>query len=154
MNSRMKQGLHAAGIVAVLVLGLAAGAAANAGGRGHVSIGIGVGGPYWGGGWGYGRWGYGGWGYDGYGGYPYGYGYGYGYGYPGTVVVHQQPIVVAPNATQPATWYYCREAQMYYPYVSSCPSGWQEVPATPPPAANPAPAVTERTAPKPVPQAR
>jgi hypothetical protein len=135
MNTRLKQGLHAVGIAAVLVLGLTAGAAAEAGGR--VSIGIGVGGPYWG--WGYARPWYGGYYGMGYGyGYPYGYGYGYGYpySYPATVIVHQPaPTVVAPSAAQQAaTWYYCHDAQMYYPYVTSCPSAWQEVPATPPPA--------------------
>jgi hypothetical protein len=51
------------------------------------------------------------------------------------------PIVVAPpvyieqpGAVVPATsalevgyWYYCQEAQAYYPYVKQCPGGWQKV---------------------------
>ncbi|HYB71975.1 MAG TPA: hypothetical protein VED18_01285 [Candidatus Sulfotelmatobacter sp.] len=40
--------------------------------------------------------------------------------------VQQQP--------QQQSWYYCREANGYYPYVQQCPSGWMQVPpqATPP----------------------
>ena len=31
-------------------------------------------------------------------------------------------------------WYYCREADKYYPYVKQCPGGWMKVvPNTPPP---------------------
>lgn len=43
------------------------------------------------------------------------------------------PQPVAP-AAQPAAqnWYYCKASEAYYPYVSSCPSGWKIVPATPP----------------------
>jgi hypothetical protein len=70
--------------------------------------------------------------------------------YPDTyvppVVVEQQPPVIiqqAPPATVPSQppaaaprapqyWYYCRSAKAYYPYVSSCPSGWMKVPTTPP----------------------
>jgi hypothetical protein len=56
------------------------------------------------------------------------------------VVIEQQPPVViqpAPSATVPPPqssqyWFYCEPAQAYYPYVSSCPSGWKKVPATPP----------------------
>jgi hypothetical protein len=64
------------------------------------------------------------------------------------VLVHPpaEPLVVQPN-TQAHLWYYCRDAQMYYPYVTSCPSPWQEVPATVVPEA---PAATT-TAPAPVP---
>jgi len=36
----------------------------------------------------------------------------------------------APVAAQ--NWYFCAAANNYYPYVSSCPSGWQVVPAMPP----------------------
>ena len=93
-------------------------------GRGH-----GGGGHYGGGGWG------GGWifpaliggaiGYDlanPY--YPY-------YPYP----VYQQPYPgyapgVAPSSVQ--YWYFCPAANAYYPYVPSCPTEWQLVPAMPP----------------------
>ncbi len=55
---------------------------------------------------------------------------------PPPVVVAPEPVVVAPPRVivpQPATvwWYYCRPAGAYYPYVQSCPSGWEAVPAQP-----------------------
>ena len=37
---------------------------------------------------------------------------------------------VAPSSVQ--YWYFCPAANAYYPYVQSCPSEWQAVPATPP----------------------
>jgi len=48
------------------------------------------------------------------------------------------PIVVAPpDAGVPAApanyWYYCPAANAYYPYVKTCPGGWQAV-APPAPA--------------------
>lgn len=48
------------------------------------------------------------------------------------------PVVVAPQAPAVAVqpqipvWYYCDASGAYYPHVQSCPSGWREVPATPP----------------------
>ncbi len=63
---------------------------------------------------------------------------------PQTVYVQPAPVYVPnypPNyapavAAAPVQhWYFCAAANNYYPYVSSCPSGWQAVPATPPPAA-------------------
>jgi len=50
------------------------------------------------------------------------------------VVVNTYPTT--PPATGPAPtdyWYYCRSAKSYYPYVATCPEGWEKVPATPPP---------------------
>jgi len=52
----------------------------------------------------------------------------YPYGYP----VYSPPVVVesAPPAyVQPEQqyWYYCQDAHAYYPYVTECPSGWQQV---------------------------
>lgn len=39
------------------------------------------------------------------------------------------PVVAAPESY----WYYCSDPQGYYPYVKSCPLGWQKVaPAVPP----------------------
>ncbi len=66
-------------------------------------------------------------------------GYYYPYAYAPTVVV-QQPQVVASVAAPaaPATYYYCASPQGYYPYVNSCKVAWQPVPASPPPAAQPA----------------
>ncbi len=48
-----------------------------------------------------------------------------------------QAIPVAPVPPPPATitanqvWYHCRSPQGYYPYIPTCPSGWQTVPAVP-----------------------
>lgn len=36
------------------------------------------------------------------------------------------------GAPQLAFWYYCVKPQGYYPYIRSCPAGWQKVPARPP----------------------
>lgn len=59
--------------------------------------------------------------------------------HPRTVYVEPAPTyvpapgTVAVPASQPGSyWYYCPASRTYYPYVSSCPSGWQTVPATPP----------------------
>lgn len=83
------------------------------------------------------------------GGYVHGGGYGYGgawifpaliggaivYGLtqPQTVYVQPGPVY-APGIAPPSVqyWYFCAAANAYYPYVQSCPSGWQAVPATPP----------------------
>lgn len=64
------------------------------------------------------------------------------YPYP----VYAPPIVVAPAAPPPVYieqqqaapvmapgyWYYCNEAQAYYPYVKQCPGPWQKVAPQPP----------------------
>ena len=54
-------------------------------------------------------------------------------------VYTQPPVYVqtapayAPSAPlQAPMWYFCTSSNAYYPYVTSCPSGWQPVPATPP----------------------
>ena len=132
MTKRLHLALHALGVAAVLTLGLAATAAAEAHPRGRVHLGLWVGGPLWWGGW------------------PYAYGYPYA---PERTVVVQtpaEPVVVAP-AQQSHTWYYCRDAQMYYPYVTTCASPWQEVPATPAPAVAPAAEPSAALAPAPAP---
>ena len=48
------------------------------------------------------------------------------------VVVPAEPTVYvqrpdAAPAHQPGYWYYCAEAEAYYPYVKECASGWQRV---------------------------
>lgn len=48
------------------------------------------------------------------------------------VYVEQPQSAVSPPAPAAQTWYYCAQAQAYYPYVAECPGGWQPVPATPP----------------------
>jgi hypothetical protein len=53
---------------------------------------------------------------------------------PQTVYVQPAPPYApgyAPSSVQ--YWYFCPAANAYYPYVPSCPSGWQAVLATPPP---------------------
>jgi hypothetical protein len=39
------------------------------------------------------------------------------------------PVMPPPDANQ--WWYYCPSAGAYYPYVSTCPTGWEAVPARP-----------------------
>jgi len=91
--------------------------------HGHVGVWIGPG-PFW-------------WGA------PY-YPYYYPPYYPPVVVsepapVYRQPSVHVP--AQPEYWYFCRGSNAYYPYVSSCPGGWETVAPRPPgPATAPAPA--------------
>lgn len=50
-----------------------------------------------------------------------------------TVYVEPPPVYV-PNVVPSSVpyWYFCAASNTYYPYVSSCPSGWQAVPAIPP----------------------
>ncbi len=43
-----------------------------------------------------------------------------------------QVVQATPNSSALPIWYYCQSPKGYYPYVQSCPSGWQKVPATPP----------------------
>ena len=111
---------------------------------------------------GYGGRGYGGRGYGYGGGYGYGYGYGYGgigiydyygngYGdplwgfipddddayppnaYAGPSGGSGPPPQAAMNGVAPqSSWYYCQPSKAYYPYVTSCPQAWQQVPTTPP----------------------
>lgn len=59
---------------------------------------------------------------------------------PPVVIVQQQPVApaappapVGPPPTQ--YWYYCDSPKGYYPYVPTCQTAWQPVPATPPAAA-------------------
>lgn len=62
-----------------------------------------------------------------------------GYYYPQPVAYPAQPVTyveqgAAPAPAEPAGWwYYCEVSRTYYPYVKECPSGWQRVPALPPP---------------------
>lgn len=77
------------------------------------------------------------------------------YYYPAPVYYYPAPVVAVPaappvyieqtqtpsaSASAPAAesdaaswWYFCRESNTYYPYVKSCPGGWQRVtPQVPP----------------------
>ncbi len=66
--------------------------------------------------------------------------YGYAMPYYGTSFYLDAPVTyveMAPVAeagtVQPAnSWYYCKNPEGYFPYVKTCPSGWQTVPAQPP----------------------
>jgi hypothetical protein len=57
---------------------------------------------------------------------------------PPAVVIQQPPSEAPPPPSSvaapqtPQNWYYCESAKGYYPYVPSCPAGWQMVPASPP----------------------
>lgn len=73
--------------------------------------------------------------------YPYGY-YFYGYPYyyhypyayppsPDYPYTSDQPPVYS-EQEQPRYWYYCRDPEGYYPYVTSCPGGWTRVNPVPP----------------------
>jgi hypothetical protein len=59
------------------------------------------------------------------------------YYYPAAPVVMQPaapPVYVERSDVVPegpGTWYFCREANSYYPYVKQCPGGWTRVPAQP-----------------------
>jgi len=98
--------------------GLAAGTA-SAHGHARVHFGVFVGGPVWG------PW------Y-----YPPPY---YYYPTPVFVTPPAPPVYVerqdAAPSVQPSQdwWYYCEQSRGYYPYVKSCPGGWQRVPPAPPP---------------------
>ena len=41
--------------------------------------------------------------------------------------ISQPAAQTAPQSGQASSWYYCRDAKAYYPYVRECPSGWQQV---------------------------
>ena len=56
--------------------------------------------------------------------------------------VYTQPVPVYAPAMQ--YWYFCVASNAYYPYVSSCPGGWQAVPATPPATISSAPSAPAR----------
>jgi len=72
--------------------------------------------------------------------YPYPYSYPYPY-YPGYYSYSSPTQYVEQGQTneggggvvpQAAYWYHCGKPNGYYPYVKTCPSGWQRVPAQPP----------------------
>jgi hypothetical protein len=106
-------------VIALLVLATLSGAALAHGGRARVTLGFHFGYPV---GF-YHPW------------YP-AYYYPGPYYYPAPVVVQQPapPVYVERSDSVPegpGTWYFCREANGYYPYVKQCPGGWTRVPAQP-----------------------
>lgn len=42
------------------------------------------------------------------------------------------PVAAAPAGPPQDYWYFCREANAYYPYVQQCAGGWQQVVPQPP----------------------
>ena len=58
------------------------------------------------------------------------------YFYPAPVYPYPNPYEPPPLELAPPPpaqfWYYCEALKNYYPYVRTCPGGWQQVPATPP----------------------
>lgn len=69
--------------------------------------------------------------------YPYRLGYDSGYYYgPSYVVPSSPPRYIEWGDEEvvpaPAYWYHCAKPEGYYPYVTTCPGGWQRVPAQPP----------------------
>jgi hypothetical protein len=112
-------------VLALFVLGSAVADSALAHGRARVGVGLYFGVPLGGWGWGYGA--------------PY-YPYypPYYSSYPTYVPAQpttyiQQDVQPAPApAPQQGYWYYCSDAQAYYPYVKECPGGWQRVSPQPP----------------------
>ena len=108
----------------LLLAGALVSGAASAHGRARIGIGFHFGAPLWS------PW---------YWGPPYPYHY-----YPAPVYVTpaEPPVYVersdAQEPSRPAErssdwWYYCEASRGYYPYVKTCPSGWQRVPPAPPP---------------------
>ena len=70
--------------------------------------------------------------------YPYYYPYPYYYYPPVVTVPYSPPTYIEQGGGQsPAQsqgyWYYCTDANAYYPYVKVCPGGWQRVAPQPPP---------------------
>ena len=73
----------------------------------------------------------------GYFGFPYYYPYGhYRYPYPDPLPYNPDLYTdTTPRDIEPPQqyyWYYCNDSQTYYPYVTSCPSGWVKVVPIPP----------------------
>lgn len=94
----------------------------------RVFIGPGYWGPWWG------------WPRPYWSGYPYPYPYAYpSYAYPPVIYQPQPQVYVQPSPAyadpappQTYYWYYCNDAQAYYPYVQQCPTAWVKVLPKPP----------------------
>jgi hypothetical protein len=52
---------------------------------------------------------------------------------PVVMVQTTAPYTTPPAVPTQASWYFCPSSGSYYPYVQTCPDGWEMVPATPPP---------------------
>src|SRR5262245_47973786 len=103
-------------LLAVLAAGALVSESASAHGRGRVVVGVGVGFPLW---------------------YPAPWYYAPPppYYYPVPAVVTGPTTYIERQDIAPASadsWYYCEQSRGYYPYVKTCPGGWQKVPPVPP----------------------
>jgi len=47
--------------------------------------------------------------------------------FPPPVVIQAPAPVYVQQSPAPTYWYYCADAQAYYPYVQQCPGGWLTV---------------------------
>ena len=99
-------------LLAVLAAGALMSESASAGGR--VVVGVGFGFPLW---------------------YPAPWYYAPApYYYPPPAVVSRPVTYVERREVARAStewWYYCQQSSSYYPYVKTCPGGWQKVEPTP-----------------------
>ncbi|HYB51000.1 MAG TPA: hypothetical protein VED47_07855 [Burkholderiaceae bacterium] len=50
-----------------------------------------------------------------------------GYPWPDPYVCPDLPVTAVSPPPTPTAWYYCVCAKGHYPYVTSCPAGWQSV---------------------------
>ncbi len=115
-------------MLVIILLGALASGAALADRGGHARFGVFIGAPLLFGPWYYPA--------------PYYYSpYPYPYYYPPALTAPVAPPAyieqgsggqAAPMQSQ-AYWYYCADANAYYPYVKECPGGWQRVAPQPPP---------------------
>lgn len=80
------------------------------------------------------------------------------YYYPPTVVavpvspptyIEQTPVQAQTQPASSGVWYYCAKPKGYYPYVKTCPGGWQPVAPAPPSDAGQVPPPESATAPSP-----
>ena len=53
------------------------------------------------------------------------------------VYIEQQAAPVNAQAPAEQVWYYCVNPKGYYPYVQTCPAGWQKVAPIPPATSGP-----------------
>ena len=54
------------------------------------------------------------------------------YPWPDPYLPPDLPVPAVPPPPTPSAWYFCKSANGYYPYVTSCPEGWQPVAPTQP----------------------
>jgi hypothetical protein len=102
-------------LAVLLAFGAGFSESASAGGRARVSVGFAFGGPFW---------------------YPAPWYYAPPYYYSPPQVVYSSPPVYierqdAAEERSADWWYYCDQSKAYYPYVKTCPTGWQKVAPAP-----------------------